>query len=54
MMDMLRDKDTLIKVRGSNHQKLLDQLNDMVVRYFHLNIFNYKHQIDLSHLVGHC
>jgi hypothetical protein len=30
-MEVMKDKDTLIKVRNQNHQKLLEELDNVVV-----------------------
>ena len=30
-MEVMKDKDTLINVRNSNHQKLLEELDNLVV-----------------------
>ena len=30
-MEVMKDKDTLIKVRNQNHQKLLQELDNLVV-----------------------
>ena len=31
LMEIMKDKDTLIQVRNGNHAKLLDELNKMIV-----------------------